>query len=187
MSPGSTKLLVPSLAILLALVMLPGPALAGRRSGEFTLTYEAKDGYDPFGSYDCYHEDSWHNRWWEGTLASHQSHAVNLKFCNRWVEGVSPGGTGFLMQVYGKGSYRLTATSPSGLVYEAHYFGAAKNQSHHSRCFVPPGLHVGTIEAGTWQVALHNVGGDAATKLQVHVNMASQSWQTGCPEQDRNY
>lgn len=183
---------LPLIASLL-LVAWTRPAAAAPGSDGLTLTYE-NDGTQTVNSagLTCYHEDSEHDRRWEGSMAPGASMNVSLTFCDPTVDGQSPGGTGFLMSVIGRGDFTFTTTSPTGATYSAHDLGERKGKEFQRRCVVPPvarsdGTIIGTIEPGTWTVTLSNAGSRTARdiSLRVWVDMAPRNWQTyNCPSED---
>lgn len=184
------------LALLPALILTAGPVAAGKSatsSGQLTLVYEARTGYAPW---DCYHEDSYHVRWWAGDLAAGGQFEVVLPFCTFGQYPSGPGGAGFLFGVTGNGSFSLVAISPSGTVYPAHLVGQQRGTVELRRCIVPPyfdlalQVGVGTIEPGLWKVVLTNTGNRLARDLtvRVEVNQAVADWQKAvCPSQDWNF
>ncbi|MBI4492807.1 MAG: hypothetical protein HY690_08460 [Chloroflexi bacterium] len=191
------KLPIAALGVLIAALLLPAAAAAGGKGTTtttgFTLVSETRSGYAPW---DCYHEDSYHDRVWAGSLAPGESFAVALPFCtfDQFVSG--PGGAGFLMRSYGSGHFSLAAVSPSGLVYPAHLMSTKGGSEDWRRCIVQPRFDAvqqigfGTIEPGVWTVAFANLGDRLARSLslQITVNQAGSGWQQAvCPAQDWNF
>jgi hypothetical protein len=128
-------------------------------------------------------------------VAAGTSFSVPLHFCTYEQAMAGPGGTGFAMKVSGVSAVQLTAVSPSGAVYEAHFGGTRKGKSQYRECVLPdhtdPGSQVisRAIEPGTWTVNVSNPSTSSqSADVQVFVAMARTSWQeTYCPPEDCNF
>ena len=163
--------------------------LLGASSAGLTLTYEQKT--QPIGGLDyCYHEDWVHDRTWKGSLGAGQSFSVDLRFCDRLLDGRQPGTGGFAMRdAFRGGPLRLTAISTAGTVYEAYYRDRIGGRDLYWRCILRPLdlYHPGLLTSGVWTVTLTNIGRaarDVTLEVDVH-GAGSVSWIHGnCPVQD---
>jgi hypothetical protein len=162
----------------------PSPTVT---SSGLALIYDDVTGYAPF---DCFHEDSFRDRAWSGTLAAGEFFNLLMPYCNSEQFIGGPGGEGFWMKVTGRGQLSLTAVSPSGQVYQAYPVEASGSQLAFARCVVPLQLAFGTIEPGIWTLTLSNPGTQTVRDVtyQVQSYMASQGWQLAyCPPADWNF
>jgi hypothetical protein len=181
----------------LATVLAPPAALAGPNSPGSTtglsLVYEYRSGYPPN---ECYHEDSIHTRSWAGSLNPGESFRLSLPFCTSTQYRSGPGAAGFMMEVSGSGTFTATATSPSGVVYQAHLVSTTNNKQTWKRCNLQPSFNAttqtgtGTIEPGVWTLVFTNTSSRLARDVGVKglVSQAvSSRQQTNCPSQDWNF
>lgn len=141
----------------------------------------------------CYSADSFSERIWKGSLDVGGAYKVLLPFCKTSVASTA-NQIGFVMRVFGRGSFSLTAISPSGEFFSAHKMdGNLANYEDWRRCFVPipkSGNAFSPIESGTWVVQVNNIGRQSADSLTVSVNVAkaTQLWQrTSCPQMDWHF
>src|SRR3990167_6584437 len=140
--------------------------------------------------------DSAHDRTWVGSLGPSQSFQVSLPFCTYEEFVTGPGGAGFMMHSFGKGSFNLTATSPTGVVTKGHFKIPKPGQQDYRGCFVQPYFNAvtqigtGTIEPGTWTVTFINTGTRTASNLElrIYIEQAVSGWQEAhCPQEDWNF
>lgn len=160
--------------LLLALIVLSSLAVAPRANGGLALV--SSSGF----AEDCYHEDSFYQRWWYGSMAPGEVFEVALRFCDLATDGNSPGGDGYLAYIEGKNVY-VEAVSPSGIVYPGGQLDDKPTEKW-ARCngftgtIWPKGVMAGyEIEAGLWMIRFANLPPRLARDIwvQVHVNWTS--------------
>jgi hypothetical protein len=138
----------------------------------------------------CLGEDDSHRRSWSGTLAPGESFTTTETFCTFEQRLGGPGGEGLGIWASGRNTLSLTATSPSGVVYDAHYLGSSRGHEYYGRCFL--WFNGIPIEPGTWTVTLLNPNErlDRDVGLSVVAGMGDKNpaWQqANCPSVDWNF
>lgn len=174
---------------ILSLAMTPPQAGLSLISESLTTTW-----YDQQYGITCYHEDSNHQRLWNGNLAAGASFSVPLKMCPSLIEGVpflvGPGGASILMWSHAKEGLDLTATSPSGRVYVARSSMVGRpGRELLSRCVLSD-TNTSTLEPGVYNVELRNVTGRTVRdiELTVNVQLGWYVWQqASCAPEDWNF
>lgn len=163
---------------LLALLLGGGLALVGG-------SYPFSDGRYPNG---CLGEDSEGAAQFAGDLAAGETFSVTALLCDDTAYPWSPGGLGIRALALGKPNAQLVVsiTSPTGVVTTHNDRLACVTPTAH---LGPPEYIVGTLEAGTWTLAVKNVGTHTArdVSFQPWVHMAYAYWQMGyCPLSDQH-
>jgi hypothetical protein len=189
------KLILLTLAMMVVL-----PAAASAATG-MVLTYEYKEPNSyPAPDY-CYHEDDYHIRNWQGTLAPGESFTVPLRFCTYTESPTGPSGEGFMYKTEiadRRVSISLRAVFPDGTTtklahtttYPGELWGCVMPAVKPS--YRPEGTFVTLIEPGTYQVIVTNTGTrtiSTKSPLQetIWVFMGYLNAQQGqCPPEDQN-
>jgi hypothetical protein len=156
------------------------------------LKYEEVWTYAPF---NCYHEDYWHTRYWQGSINPGETMTIPMPYCNFTQFNTGPGADGLFTQAYGMGSFTLTTISPSGQIYTSKTVATDGNYRNLKKCNIQPKTHLsysggeGTIESETWSIKLTNTGTTILNNLTLLAlsfqNRANMEY-ANCPQSDWN-